>query len=75
MYISRVYQHVTEKSPWLKKVEDSASTVYLVKSIFDIFYEMQFIMVSDTMSLMSLLRGKNVCIFPSKKIPEIQGVP
>ena len=67
MYVSRVYQHVTEKSPWLKKVEDSASTAYLVKSIFDIFYEMQFIMVSDTMSLMSLLQRKKCLYFPFQK--------
>ena len=73
MYVSRVYQHVTEKSPRLK-IEDSASTVYLVKSIFDIFYEMQFIMVSDTMSLMSLHRGK-MSVFSLKKIQEIQSVP
>ena len=66
MYVSRVYQHVTEKSPWLKKIEDSASTAYLVKSIFDIFYEMQFIMVSDTMSLMSLHRGKMSVFFLKK---------
>ena len=56
-----------------EKVEDSASTVYLVKSIFDIFYEMQFIMVSDTMSLMSLLKGKKCLYLPSKRILENTG--